>query len=95
MGVLGAPCAYCVEVFQSHADGIDPAMAAGTLRFFLVGLQTLFGCEQPASEARDLRNVGGCGRWRIVQQFAQYPGTALDRAGFFAVTTHQADGGHA
>ena len=43
------PCAYCVEVFQSHADGIDPAMTTGALAS-LVGLQTLFGREHLASE---------------------------------------------
>src|SRR5258707_355993 len=77
VGVLGAPLAGGIEVFQAEADGIDLAVAARALRLLLVGEHALAHVEQLAVETRELWHVRRRGRGRVVQQLAQDPRAAL------------------
>jgi hypothetical protein len=94
-GLLGAPFAGGVEVFEAEADEVDLAMSLQALRLFLMGEEALAGVEQLVFESRDLRHIRRCGRWWVVEEFAQDPGPALDGAGALAVAAHGEDGGHA
>ena len=90
-----APFACGIEVFEAEADGVDLAVALQALRLLLVRNEAVMWADGLGGETVELRHIGRCGRWRIVQQLAQHPGTALDGAGAFAIAAHGEDGGHA
>ena len=89
-----APFAGGVEVFQTKANRIDLAMAAGALGFLHVGREFLPLGERLVVEARKLRHIGRCRGRRRVHQVAQHPGPALNRAAFPAVAAHGMDRSH-
>ena len=70
------PFARSVEILQAEADGVDLAVAAGALRFFLMGGKAFADGEGFVGQAGELRDIRRRG-WRgIVQEMAQVAVTA-------------------
>ena len=94
VAVLRPPLADGVEILQAEADGVDLAMAARALRILLMRLHPLAGGEHLAREAGERRDIRRRGRRRIVEELAQDPRAAFDRAGVLAVAAHEMNGRH-
>ena len=70
-------------------------MAARALRLLLMHRQTLASREQLFLQPVQHRHIRRRGRRRVVEQSAQHPRAALDRAGMLAVAAHSVDRRHA
>ena len=92
--VNGTPFSGGIEIFEPEANGIDLAVATGTLGFLHVGGEFLSGGKGLVGESGKLRDIGWSRRWRIVEEVAEYPGTSFNRTTFDTVTAHGVNGGH-
>ena len=93
--VFGSPQTDGIKVFHAESDGINLAMTAGALRHFLMSEKAFAGGEDLIGKAGEIGNIGRCRRRWLIEEFAEYPDPAFDRAGFIAVSTHEMNRSHA